>query len=303
LYCADAFAQQDTHGLGRTTCDTKWLELRKPPSEYASYIEDCMRDPQTKETAERARKEAKEREDKRSAASSANFVREILSKDDNLPDDEAKRMIELFMNGSLVNIPLGLNSIVGGPVGAQTGKCGSGVVNAASINQLKAAQVVGLVSIVEEAASQQFRQGQNFSWGKFLETTTQGVQQKLVVSVTDKGRKIDVSGNLPPSDRIQNCLRFMEGKFEVTRVVRNELQKKGTDEFRVVFITYRAEWSPYTLALVNLSGGSISHDRKAIMLFKNDPFRGKWKFLVGDYGDADKEFTTNNVNATLAAAK
>jgi hypothetical protein len=99
LYCADAFAQQDAHGLGRTTCDTKWLELRKPPSEYASYIENGMRDPETKETAERARKETKEREDKRSAASSSNFVQEVLSKDDNLSDDEAGRMIELSMNG------------------------------------------------------------------------------------------------------------------------------------------------------------------------------------------------------------
>ena len=192
---------------------------------------------------------------------------------------------------------------LGALAGNQPHNCGGGVLNGNELAFLRQAQAAGVVSIVEEQSSQQFRQGQSFSWGQMLDATTAGVAQKVVIRPTAVGQAKDVSATLPPAERIQNCLKLKVGSFRVTNVVRNELQRKGVTDYRTVLVTYDALWTPEYRQMSALGGVGLADARKGVVLLKNDPFAGRWIVLTSDLADADKEFNTNNVASLLAAAR
>jgi hypothetical protein len=221
-----------------------------------------------------------------------------------LSNAEVKAKLEEVWNAGVSRVSLGALTIVGGPAGDnRPHTCGSGLLNASEFNYVKNVEAAGLISVVEEQSSQQFRQGQSFSWGQMLDATTAGVSQKVVVRPTGAGQAIDVSGRLPPEQRQANCFAFRMGTFRITNVLKNEPQRRGVTDYRVVFVTYLANWTSEYRRVMAIGGTHLSDARKGISLLKHDAFAGKWQLVGSDFANADAEFTTNNVAAMLAAAK
>ena len=228
---------------------------------------------------------------------------ELAAQNVQLSNADAKAAIEAVWNMGTVNLSIGPHTIVGGPAGGNQGHaCGSGTLNEGEFAFTKQAQAVGLLSITEEESSQQFRQGQTFSWGQMLDATTAGVSQRVIIQPTAMGAAKDISATLPQGLHLRNCLKFKMGSFQITNVVKNEPTRRGITDYRVVFVTYNANWAPEYRQLIAQGGGTLSTARKAVLLFKYDTFNDKWIVVTNDLADADKEFNTNSVASVLANA-
>lgn len=221
------------------------------------------------------------------------------------PAGSPKEVLEATWNTkAFMNIPFGQMAVLGGPAaGNQEPPCGSGSVSQGGLNGVKAAQTIGLVWAVEDVPSQQYNQGQSFSWGQMLDQTTAGVQARITVTLTPLGKSLDVTNSLAPALRLKNCLRIRQGVFRVTQVVKEEPQRKGVTDYKVLFVNYKGTWNPHFKQLMQILGQPLSDNRKAIALVKHDPFSSKWIYVTGDLADADKDFTTANVANALAVAK
>jgi len=147
---------------------------------------------------------------------------------------------------------------------------------------------VGIITVGEVSSSQSFNRGQSFSWGQFLNQTVGGVQRQIVVSPTPLGSSLNIRHE-------PNRLIISQGTFRLTRVVGNELIKRGVDDFRVVRVLYDASWSQAYTNFYAISGAPLSSRRKSIILIKFDPFKDTWIWVAGDYANADSEFTTHDV--------
>jgi hypothetical protein len=222
-----------------------------------------------------------------------------------LSNAEAKAYLEQVWNSqNITGIPLGAATVITGPAGDnRPHTCGNGLLNVGEFYFLKNAESTGLFSVVEEQSSQQFRQGQSFSWGQMLDATTAGVSQKIIIRATSAFRALDVSASLPPEQRQANCLKYRMGTFRITSIVRNELQRRGVTDYRVLFVTYTANWTTEYRQIQAANRVELSDARKAIVLLKQDAFAAKWKLLAADLANANAEFTTSNVTTMLAAAK
>jgi hypothetical protein len=222
-----------------------------------------------------------------------------------LSDSEVTHLFEQGNNTlSFVNISYGPATVVGGPAGGTAAHvCGSGILNQGELQFLQAAARVGIISIQEDASSQSFRQGQSFSWGQMLEQTTAGVQTKLVISPTALGRSLDITGKLPAAQRIKNCIRFMDGHYQVEKVIKREARTKGLTHYMLAYVTYSVEWNKTYVALMQTLGSVRSAQRKSINLWKYDDFTSKWMVqpVAADYSDRDAEFATRSVETFLNA--
>jgi hypothetical protein len=90
------------------------------------------------------------------------------------------------------------------------------------------------------------------------------------------------------------------GNFRVEKIVKNEAQRKGTDEYRIVMCTFKAQWTPEWKQVSAIRGYPLSEDRKAITLFKFDPFKPEWVMVTQDLANKDAEFKTNFVSKKLS---
>jgi hypothetical protein len=222
-----------------------------------------------------------------------------------IPAGSPKEVLEASWNmRSLFHFPIGQMAVVAGPAsGNQEFVCGSGSIGPVMLKEIKVAQTLGLLSAVEDAPSQQYNQGQSFSWGQMLDQTTAGVQARITVTPTPLGRSLDVTNSLPPALRLRNCIRMREGVFRITQVVKEEAQRKGVTDYKVLFVNYSVAWNPQYKQFMQMFGQPLSENRKAIALLKSDPFSSKWIYVAADVADADKDFTTANVANALAVAK
>jgi len=76
-------------------------------------------------------------------------------------------------------------------------------------------------------------------------------------------------------------------------------RKKGVDEYRLVLVAYDCQWNLLLKQHAQITGRPLSEKRKSIVLYKWDPFSGKWKRVAHDYANADEEFKTNNTADAL----
>ena len=221
-----------------------------------------------------------------------------------LADGSPRGVIEAAWNNAIVNLTVGHVAVVTGVAGGnQEFTCGSGSIGPGALAFLKAAQTTGVVSLVEDTASQQYNQGQSFSWGQMLNQTTAGVNATITVTATALGQSLDITSQLPAAQRLRNCLRFRQGRFRITQIIKEQSQRVGVSDYRILFLKYKADWSPYYREMMRLTGTVLAEDRKATVLLKDDPFHGGLVLIASDLSDADKEFTTNNVNVALASGK
>ncbi len=193
-----------------------------------------------------------------------------------LSDSQAAQTIETTWN-SVSSAGLTYGDVV--IAGFGTNICGNPVISWDELKVLLAAQTVGLVSISVDRA-----------------------QNRAHISLTPFGMQTDITASMPPKYRLSNCMHFKDGTFKVNRVVKNDLYKKGVNDYRVIFLTYTASWNALYRKIMQLRGVILSDDRKAIALLKFDAFNNKWVIVAADIGDADREFQTNNVARALAVA-
>ena len=203
-----------------------------------------------------------------------------------LTDAEAALLVEQLFNANDMPVPTGHFTIVRNGFGGG----GKDQMSEAGYNNFLALQRAGVVTLHEDAGSSAFRQGQSFSWGQLLDQTTGGVLMTIEVAPTPAAQSmIDSSGNI----------KFHPGSFHVTNVAANESKSKGVDYYRVVDVEYSAKWTPLWKQYMAALGDPMQDDRKAIVLFKYDPFKAKWKPIASDMANADQDFRTNQVAQAL----
>ena len=215
-------------------------------------------------------------------ASSPTFAGPALS------DSEARSIVEDGWKNLVLTISIGRFAVVSG--NADTAK---GTVSSNGYNALVNWQKVGLVTVLEDQQYKDFRSGKGFSWDQWNQLTQEGVQKKIVVTATERGRQYLTAS---PTERLQ----IPQGKFTVTKIVKNEERRKGVDDYRLIMLAYDAAWSQELRAYSSASGTQLAEKRKAVILLKYDPFESKWKRIATDLANANEEFKSNNVTRALA---
>lgn len=205
-----------------------------------------------------------------------------------LSDSEARSIAEDRLKILVYEVPIGQFAVVSGDTDLAKGTASSKLYNIL-VNWEK----VGLLAVLEDQAYENFRSGKGFSINQWMQLTQEGVQKKIVVTVTERGRQY-----LTASPREQ--LRILLGKFTVTKIVKNEERRKGVDEYRLIMLTYDADWNQDVFDFKSASGTPVSERRKMVMLLKYDPFQSKWKWFTWDLANADEEFKTDQVARALA---
>src|SRR5438132_5675910 len=91
--------------------------------------------------------------------------------------------------------------------------------------------------------------------------TTGGAVGKMIVEKTPKGEELAQKGGLPQQpDR----LIIRTGTLRVDKIVKNEARRKGADNYRLIIVAYKAQWTPEYKQYMAIWGNSLSEDRKAI---------------------------------------
>lgn len=215
-----------------------------------------------------------------------------------LTDSQAKDLIETFMiSTSEYSIRLGPLTIVGGMMGmGASPNPQQGSISADQYKTYKAFERLGLISIEEDRGFRDHKSGKKFSWGDYNQQFS-GVIDKIVVRDTSKGKDIAQQGGLPQKN---GWLTIKQGMFYVEGIVRNEALRRGTYDYRLTMATYVARWTPEYKQAVEMSGRRILDERKAMLLFKYDPFDSKWVIVASDYANRSEEFTTDNVSRAIS---
>jgi len=120
----------------------------------------------------------------------------------------------------------------------------------------------------------------------------------MLVEITPTGDERAQQWGLPPRP---GWFRVKHGSFHIDTIAKNEVQRKGTEEYRLVMATYKAQWTPeYKRKMEKLSGIQLADDRKAVILFRYDPSQSAWVIVTWDAANREEEFTTNNVSKMLS---
>ena len=156
--------------------------------------------------------------------------------------------------------------------------------------------ITGVVSI--KTADKAFEAGDKNYWNNAAKFFGGGVAKSIVITPTEKGLRI--GEKTYDEEGIQVLLLRERNKYTVTKVHKIEDRKQGADEYKIVYISCNVQWSPlYAEVSRKVNGVIRANKRKAMLLFKNDPFKGAWKYVAGDEADSDKDFTTRNVANAL----
>jgi hypothetical protein len=204
-----------------------------------------------------------------------------------ISDREAKSLVEAMWENSLVVLPLGAFTVV-----RQGHNIDKGSISTKIHEDLIGWEKVGVVSVAADQKYENFKKGKEFSWDQWNQMTLQGAAAKITVTPTESGKRF-VDLNNPKR------LKFSQGKFTVTNVAKNEERKKGVDDYRLVMVAYNAEWNPLLKQHAQVMGRPLAEKRKAITLFKWDPFTSKWKSVATDIANANEEFKSTRVADAL----
>lgn len=204
-----------------------------------------------------------------------------------LTDGEARAFLEARWRDDVAVAPIGKFTVVSeGQADVSKGK-----LTQATYVALQAWAKAGVVSLVADQQYENYKRGQGFTWDQFHQQTQQGIVAKIAVAPTELGRqylKSTTGSGLP-------YLSIPMGRFLVTKVVKNEERKKGVDDYRLVMVSYNAEYNPVYKHYLDVLGPPQSNSKKAIVLLKWDAFENKWKRVASDLANSNEEFATSFV--------
>lgn len=225
-----------------------------------------------------------------------------LAQSPSLDNSSAKRLLEKEWRNRINLLPYGPGTIISGPVGPPNDICGSIKFSRQGFAPILAAEQAGLFVIKVDQMFDRFRRDRSYYWDQLLEQTLYGAEIKVVIELSAQGVATDKE--TPASDRKPNCLRLPLGTMTVDNILRNEPQRRGLNELRVIYFTYTDINNPVYIGYARARGIDIAstNKRKAIVLLKFDPFTEAWGMIAGDSADATEEFQTNFVEKGLASA-
>lgn len=210
-----------------------------------------------------------------------------------MSNTEVKELYEEMLSGDHYTLCLGRFDIV---PGSEPTPCNQGRMNEVAFKFIIAAQRTGIVTVLMDQEFERFKRGESFSWAQSLDMTTRQLLHKVTIALTPKGEAM-------ATVRRDNMAMLRKGKMAVTTIVRNEARRSGVTDYSIVMLRAKADWEPNYKAIQALQGITLADDRKAIVLFKHDPFRGFWLIAASDEANMDGEFTTAYVSRALDAAK
>lgn len=209
-----------------------------------------------------------------------------------LSDADAKKVIQTRWKTSAIELKLGPLDAFGGFYG-NTIKTdlSKGVLSEATYRWYQAFAKVGLISITDTMP-----QLPNAG-------VPEGQIAKILVRETAAGDQLARTSGLPQRE---GWLIISEGKFQIDTIIRNEPRQKGVDDYRVIMLTYSAQWTPevkrareIVVTLIKGAKAGVAEKRKAIVLLKYDPFKAAWIQIASDLADQDKDFDSKNVENAL----
>jgi hypothetical protein len=168
-------------------------------------------------------------------------------------------------------------------------------------HQYKALEKVGVITIQEDHCVQAYTSPSE-TIRETIPFVPRGTCKResvgtIIVQKTPKGEELAQKGGLPQQE---GSLVIRTGVYWVDKIVKNVARSKGEDDYRLIMVTYNAQWTPEYKQAMAILGDSLSEDRKSMQLFKFDPFKSKWIWITGDVANLNEEFKTNNVSKKLS---
>jgi len=128
-----------------------------------------------------------------------------------------------------------------------------------------------------------------------------GITKQVNVKPTTAG--LDASKNSTCRKQIPQVLSVEFVQHKVIKIISNEEVKTAVDTFRVVKGTATNVVTDAGVKVYRELGIPTWTGVKFIMLLKLDSFTGEWKGHAIDDADIQSDFTSNNVEKALAAAR
>jgi hypothetical protein len=168
------------------------------------------------------------------------------------------------------------------------------IITDSTFRTLKAWERAGLIEIAHDKHFDAYKKGKDFSWDQWNQQTQRGVVNKIRVVPSREGAQY-VTTHVNP-----HYVSAPSGKYTITKIIKNEERRNGIDEYRLVMFTYDAEEPPMRKIYIQSMGLKLnSEKRKAIVLFKFDPFTTKWTQIAIDSANASDEFLTHKTRDAL----
>lgn len=207
-----------------------------------------------------------------------------------LSDRELRTIIEADF-GHPSQIPIGSWDVLGGLKPDVKSDLDKHEITESDLKKLATFEKHGLVRIRTES----LRGKADFSFKDLNEVAGRGLVGRTYIDPTPRALQLGRVGSN------KNVLEIPDPAV-LDNVVRNEEQKKGVDDLRVIMGTVKYSRPPEMQAVrADLYGTAKVSDReKFILLLKHDPFTGKWRTVAVDSVPEDLEFRTDNVSRQLA---
>lgn len=204
-----------------------------------------------------------------------------------MSDSQAKALVETSLPAAVYLGPIqGDFDVV-----SEHAEYSKGTISVESYEQVIALSKMGLLSVTLDSRYEDFKRGKGFSTAQWFQLTTQNVIAKISISPTPEAQKLT-----PPT---AHSLLLSMGSYTVTSVVRNEGKQKGVDDYRLIMVAYTANYHTLYEQYMGHRGHALNSSRKAIILFRWDPFKSKWLYTTMDDAASDGNFTTSNVATRL----
>jgi len=168
------------------------------------------------------------------------------------------------------------------------------LLSKATLEEYQKLQKNGLLTIEFDAKYENYKKGNDFSWGQFLDQTQNRTAAIVTVNVTDKAQGLKFRSGDTPAPFTQLRLATMSD----VSIKKNEARQMGADDYRLLVITSTLDFEP-ELAPGNRWGFSGKHKMKSMRLLKYDPAKSEWKHVATDMAPLDAEYTTSAVNDFL----
>lgn len=204
----------------------------------------------------------------------------------NLSNAEAQQILEKQWAPMTYYVCLGDLDVVA------EGGCANGRVGEGIYGYLLPYKDVGLIRIDVDQEFEKFKAGKTFSWSQSLDMATNAIKQKVKITLTSKGQAASI--RISP-----HGATFKAGDKVIQSIIRNEHQRVGVTDFRVLMLTYKSVWDEDYRKARALYGLDLSQSGKAIIALKHDPFEKRWIVVAQDLSAMDRDFTTDNVAKML----
>lgn len=166
-----------------------------------------------------------------------------------------------------------------------------------TLKEYQKLQKSGLVTIEFDSKYENYKKGDDFSWGQFLDQTQNRTAAIVTVNVTDKAKQYKI-GEYEGSQFMAPHTTLRLATMSDVSIKKNEARQIGADDYRLLVITSTFDFEP-ELAAGNRWGFSGKHKMKSMRLLKYDPAKGEWKHVAADTAPLDAEYTTSAVNDFL----